>query len=91
MNPINPNSDTNGEFTTTGNPYRYNGKAYVANELDWLDNGARFYDAAIARFTSIDPLAEKNHVQSGFAYAANNPILCMDYMGLYNELHIKSK
>lgn len=50
--------------------------------MDWYDYGARFYDPAIARFTTIDPLTQKNHTQSGFVYAANNPIKYVDFMGL---------
>ena len=48
----------------------------------WYDYGTSYYDAALARFTTIDPLTEKNHSQSGFVYGANNPIKYIDYMGL---------
>ena len=44
--------------------------------------GARFYDPAIARFTSVDPLEEKYSFQNPYAYAANNPISLIDFMGL---------
>ncbi|MEA3503967.1 MAG: RHS repeat-associated core domain-containing protein, partial [Bacteroidota bacterium] len=65
------------------NKYLYNGKELHEDfNLDWYDYGARFYDAKIARFHALDPLTEKNHTQSGFVYAANNPIVFMDYMGL---------
>jgi hypothetical protein len=30
----------------------------------------------------IDPLTEKNHLQTPYAYAANNPVLYMDWLGL---------
>ncbi len=50
--------------------------------LGWLDYGFRFYDPVILRFTTIDPLTEKNHSQSGFVYAANNPINYIDFLGL---------
>ncbi len=61
--------------------YLYNGKE-LQKELDWYDYGFRQYDPAIARFTTIDPLTVKNNSQSGFVYAANNPIRFIDYMGL---------
>ncbi len=50
-----------------------------------LDYGARFYDPAIARFTTIDPLAEDYTFQTPYAYAANNPIIYIDYMGMGPE------
>lgn len=63
--------------------YTYNGKEYL-DELDinLHDYGFRYYDPAIARFTTIDPLAETNHHQSGYVYADNNPIKFIDFMGL---------
>jgi RHS repeat-associated protein len=69
--------------TLPDNKYLYNGKELQDDfDLGWYDYGARFYDAAIGRFTAIDALTEKNHSQSGFVYAANNPIIYIDFMGL---------
>lgn len=68
--------------STFTNKRKYNGKEELEIPGRWLDYGFRYYDSAIARFTSTDPLAEKNHFQSGSAYAVNNPILFMDYMGI---------
>ena len=40
------------------------------------------YDPSLARFMTLDPLAESYLVQSPYVYAANNPILYIDYMGM---------
>ncbi len=47
--------------------------------------GARFYDPAIGRFTTIDPLTEQFAHQSGYVYADNDPIGKIDFMGLSGE------
>ncbi|MBN1924599.1 MAG: hypothetical protein JW798_02080 [Prolixibacteraceae bacterium] len=51
-------------------------------QLDWYDYWARFYDPALGRFHTVDPLAELFNYQSPFAYAANNPVRFIDYLGL---------
>lgn len=73
-----------GERTNfSTNRYMYNGKEMDQDpQLQLYDYGFRFYDPQLGRFHTVDPLTEKNHFQSGFVYAANNPILYMDYMGL---------
>ena len=61
------------------NLYQYNGKEF--NEdlgIEWMDYGARWYDASIGRWTSIDPLAEKYNSWSPFNYVLNNPIKFID-------------
>jgi RHS repeat-associated protein len=61
------------------NRYLYNGKEFNDDfGLDWYDYGARFYDAQIARFHSVDPLAEMYYPISPYAYVANNPIIFID-------------
>ena len=60
-------------------PYKYNGKEFDRmHGLDWYDYGARQYDPAIARFTSMDPLAEKYYHISPYAYCAGNPVNYVD-------------
>jgi RHS repeat-associated protein len=63
--------------------YLYNGKEWN-NEggLGWLDYGFRWYDPAVGRFPSVDPLAAKYAAISPYAYVANNPILNVDPDGM---------
>ena len=67
----------------SGNKYQYNGKELNSDfGLEWNDYGARFYDPAIGRFPTVDPMASIYKSQSPYAYAANNPIRYIDFMGL---------
>ncbi|MDL2212981.1 RHS repeat-associated core domain-containing protein [Bacteroides sp. OttesenSCG-928-N06] len=60
-------------------PYKYNGKEFERKDgLNWMDYGARNYDAAIGRFTTMDPLAEKYYSVSPYAYVMNNPMNAID-------------
>jgi RHS repeat-associated protein len=63
--------------------YKYNGKE-LQDELglDWLDYGARMYMPELGRFMTVDPLSEKYAFQTSYAYAANNPIRFIDWMGM---------
>ena len=64
-------------------PYLYNGKEFVeAHGYNTYDYGFRGYYATIGRFTTIDPLAEQTPWQSPYAYACNNFINNIDWMGL---------
>lgn len=64
-------------------PYLYNGKEFVeAHGWNTYDYGFRGYYAPIGRFTTIDPLAEQTPWQSPYAYAGNNFINAIDWMGL---------
>ena len=70
-----------GVFAATNNvqPYKYNGKEFDnKNGLNWYDYGARHYDAALGRFVSIDPMAEKYCTFTPYSYCVNNPIMYID-------------
>jgi RHS repeat-associated protein len=68
---------------SSSNRYLYNDKEFQDDfGLNWYDYGARFYDPQIARFQTVDPLTEKNHRNTPYSYAANNPIRYIDWLGL---------
>jgi hypothetical protein len=49
--------------------------------LDWYYFGARFYDAEIGRFLSVDRFADKYPSLSPYVYCANNPLIFIDAEG----------
>jgi RHS repeat-associated protein len=64
--------------------YKYNGKEWQDElELNFYDYGARNYDPAIGRWMNIDPLAEKSRRWSSYTYCYNNPLVFVDYDGMY--------
>ncbi|MEZ4884899.1 MAG: RHS repeat-associated core domain-containing protein [Chitinophagales bacterium] len=72
------------------NPYQYNGKELVSDfGLNLMDYGARWYDAAVGRWWSVDLMAEKYSVTNPFAYVTNNPMKFIDPNGM--ELTISFK
>ncbi|MCU0432387.1 MAG: RHS repeat-associated core domain-containing protein [Bacteroidia bacterium] len=68
------------EYVNQKERYQYSGKE--RDEETGLDYfGARFYDANVGRFLSIDPLESKYYFQSTYAFAANNPVCLVDING----------
>ncbi|MCC8145871.1 MAG: DUF6443 domain-containing protein [Bacteroidales bacterium] len=63
--------------------YKYNGKELdKMHGLNLYDYSARYYEPALGKFISIDPLAEKYYSRSPYTYASDNPIRYTDYLGL---------
>ncbi|MEM9547710.1 MAG: RHS repeat-associated core domain-containing protein [Bacteroidota bacterium] len=81
-----PKFDSNGnslQESGVQTSYTYNGKEFQDDlGINWHYYGFRMYDPAIARFTSVDPIADQFPNLSGFNYADNNPIRNIDLHGL---------
>ena len=70
-------------------PYKYNGKEWD-DKTKWYDYGARHYDAALGRFTTMDPLGEVNYSSGSYTYCLNNPIKYIDPTGCLESTHTDS-
>jgi len=67
-------------------PYRFTGKEQDP-ETGLYYYGARYYDAKIGRFMSVDPLAEKYPGWSPYTYTLDNPVRLVDPTGREPEWH----
>ena len=82
-----------GRTITHGeNDYQYNGKELNTDfGLDMYDYGARFYDASVSRWFSIDPLAQEFYSLSIYNFVKNNPIIYIDPDGKYPIITINKE
>ena len=70
-------------FAGGGSPYRYNNKEITADfGVNWYFYGARWYDAAVGRWWSVDPLADKYNKWSPYNFVADNPLIFIDPDGM---------
>ena len=62
--------------------------AKYASALPLIDYGSRMYDPAVARWMSVDPLAEKYYPMGGYGDCAGSPICLVDLdgrMAIYSD------
>ena len=70
----------------TAQQYQYNGKELDENYgLGLHFYGARMYDAAVGRFTGVDPLADQFPGWSPYNYVMGNPVRLVDPDGMAPE------
>ncbi|PRY09797.1 RHS repeat-associated protein, partial [Pontibacter ummariensis] len=68
---------------TPDHKFQYNGKEKQTElGLNWMDYGARMYDAQIGRWHVVDPLADIAPDRTPYHFVSNNPINRIDPTGL---------
>lgn len=68
------------------NREKFNGKeSQTVGDLGFLDYGARMYDAALGKWMTTDPMAEKNYALTPYHYCGNNPIVQVDPDGMLDD------
>ena len=71
-------------------PYKYNNKELdQMHGLNLYDYNARYYESALGRFTSVDPLAEKYYSWSPYVYVMDSPLKYTDPTGMYSTEEFK--
>ncbi|MBE6226680.1 MAG: RHS repeat-associated core domain-containing protein [Bacteroidales bacterium] len=71
-------------YAQTTNRFKFNGKEeQTTGNLNYLDYGARMYDANIGRWFVQDPLAEQMYMVTPYRFSLNNPVNFIDPDGLF--------
>ncbi|CAL2093779.1 protein of unknown function [Tenacibaculum sp. 190524A02b] len=83
------NNNISSLGNSTAQKFGYNGKELEESlGLNWLEYGARNYNASLGRFFNIDRYSESFMPISTYQYGANNPVLYMDYNGDYITIDV---
>jgi len=78
------NNTVSANVNSVADNFQYNGKENNDElGLNWIDFGARNYDASLGRWMNIDPLAEMSYNLTPYRFSGNNPVLFKDYNGLW--------
>jgi len=81
------NDGISANVNAMANKFKFNGKENNPElGLNWLDFGARNYDASLGRWMGLDPLADDYYNISPYAYTANNPVYFIDPDGKQIEV-----
>jgi RHS repeat-associated protein len=70
----------------SGNSWRFSTKP-VDEGTGWLYYGYRYYSPQIGRWLSKDPVEEMGGINT-YAYARNNPLNAVDYLGLSSDIEL---
>jgi RHS repeat-associated protein len=78
------NDAISGNVNSVASKFGFGGKENNQDlGLEWMEFGARNYDASIGRWMNIDPLAEQAYDWTSYRYSFNNPVNLIDPDGLF--------
>jgi len=84
--PVSTPSVANKKLYNGGSEWQNDSPSGTYNLPDYYQTFNRNYDAAIGRWTSIDPKAENTNFLSAYQYANDNPLAFNDPMGDLSQL-----